>query len=170
MYFLFSDGYKLKFPGITADNTISHLKNVFWPNIFVGASFQILDIQQYACGLRPTKSIGSGGKSSNAGKLGPAAILNQNPNFETASNRAKVFGNEKGTPRNGIRMMKIKLLLLSAVIFLLLGWNTKDGVLFFFFAVHLFTLTIGVFLAKYDQKYHPARTLDPLSTSDSSQS
>ena len=67
-------------------------------------------------------------------------------------------------------MMKIKLLLLSAVIFLLLGWNTKDGILFFFFAVHLFTLTIGVFLAKYDEKYHPARTLDPLPTSDSSQS
>ena len=47
----------------------SHLKNVFWPNIFVGASLQILDIQQYASGM----------------KLGPAAILNQNPIFETAS-------------------------------------------------------------------------------------
>jgi hypothetical protein len=47
----------------------SHLKNVLWPNIFVGASFQILDIQQYASGL----------------KLGPAAILNQNPIFEMAS-------------------------------------------------------------------------------------
>ena len=64
----------------------SHLKNIFWPNIFVGASFQILEIQQYACGLRPTKMIGSGGKSSNAGKLGPAAILNKNPIFEMASN------------------------------------------------------------------------------------
>jgi CheY-like chemotaxis protein len=71
----------------------THLKNVFWPNIFVGASLQILDIQQYASGLRPTKIIRSGGKSSNAGKLGPAArvpakplgedgILNQNPIFE----------------------------------------------------------------------------------------
>jgi hypothetical protein len=47
----------------------SHLKNVFWPNIFVGAAFQILDIQPYACGL----------------KLGPAAILNQNPIFEMTS-------------------------------------------------------------------------------------
>jgi len=47
----------------------TYLKNVFWPNIFVGASFKILDIQQYACGF----------------KLGPAAILNQNPIFETAS-------------------------------------------------------------------------------------
>jgi hypothetical protein len=72
------------------------LKNVFWPNIFVGASFQILDIQQYASGLRPTKIIRLGGKSSNAGKLGPAArvpakplgedgILNQNPIFEMDS-------------------------------------------------------------------------------------
>jgi hypothetical protein len=48
----------------------THLKNVFWPHIFVGASFQILDIQHYACGL----------------KLGPAAILNQNPIFEMGSN------------------------------------------------------------------------------------
>jgi hypothetical protein len=48
----------------------THLKNVFWPNIFVGASFQILDIQQYASGL----------------KLRPAAILNQNPIFEMGSN------------------------------------------------------------------------------------
>jgi hypothetical protein len=48
----------------------TYLKNVFWPNIFVGASFQILDIQQYASGL----------------KLGPAAILNQNPIFEIGSN------------------------------------------------------------------------------------
>ena len=54
-----------------------HLKNVFWPNIFVGASFKILDIQQYACGF----------------KLGPAAILNQNPIFETAS--------KIGTKKNG---------------------------------------------------------------------
>jgi hypothetical protein len=47
----------------------SHLKNVFWPNIFVGASFKILNIQQYASGF----------------KLGPAAILNQNPIFEMGS-------------------------------------------------------------------------------------
>jgi len=47
----------------------TYLKNVFWPNIFVGASLHILDIQQYASGL----------------KLGPAAILNQNPIFEMGS-------------------------------------------------------------------------------------
>jgi len=51
--------------------TRNHLKNVFWHNIFVGASFQILDNQQVACGL----------------KLGPAAILNQNPIFEMPSNK-----------------------------------------------------------------------------------
>jgi len=48
----------------------SYLKNVFWPHIFVGASFQILDNQQVACGL----------------KLRPAAIWNQNPIFEMVSN------------------------------------------------------------------------------------
>jgi hypothetical protein len=42
---------------------------------------------------------------------------------------------------------------------LLLGWNTKDGVLFFFFAVHLFTLTIGHFLFKYERKRYPNLTL-----------
>jgi hypothetical protein len=63
----------------------TRFKNVFWPNIFVGASFQILDIQKYASGLRPTRRIRSDGESSNAGKLGPAAILNQNPIFEMAS-------------------------------------------------------------------------------------
>ena len=65
----------------------THLKNVFWPNLFVGASFQILDIQQYACGLRPTKIIGSAGSPAQRGKLGPAAILNQNPIFEMGSNK-----------------------------------------------------------------------------------
>ena len=59
--------------------TWTHLKNVFWPNIFVGASLQILDIQQYASGL----------------KLGPAAILNQNPIFETGSNEIIVLQKEK---------------------------------------------------------------------------
>jgi len=54
----------------------THLKNVFWPNIFVGASFQILDIQQYASGL----------------KLGPAAILNQNPIFEIGSSLIGLIG------------------------------------------------------------------------------
>jgi len=53
----------------------NRLKNVFWPDIFVGTSFQILDNQQVACGF----------------KLGPAAILNQNPIFETVSRRGNVF-------------------------------------------------------------------------------
>ena len=66
-------------------------------------------------------------------------------------------------------MMKIKLLVMSAVIFLLLGWNAKDGVLFIFFAVHLFTLTIGLFLSKYDQKRRPNLTLETLPVSDSSE-
>jgi hypothetical protein len=47
----------------------SYLKKVFWPNFCVGASFQVLDILEYACGLKP----------------GPALILNQNPFFEIAS-------------------------------------------------------------------------------------
>ena len=49
----------------------SYLKKVFWPNLCVGSSFQVLDILQYACGL----------------KLGSALTLNQNPDFEMASSR-----------------------------------------------------------------------------------
>jgi hypothetical protein len=51
----------------------SYFKIVFWPNVFVGASFKILEILMYACGF----------------KLGPAATLNQNPNFETASRQER---------------------------------------------------------------------------------
>ena len=58
----------------------TQLKHVFWPNIFVGAAFQILDIQQYASGF----------------KLGPAAILNQNPIFEMGSIKWKNYGCEMG--------------------------------------------------------------------------
>jgi len=47
----------------------SYLKKVFWPNSCVGPLFQVLNIHEYACGL----------------KLGPALALNQNPNFEMAS-------------------------------------------------------------------------------------
>jgi len=60
----------------------TQLKNVFWPNIFVGAEFQILDIQQYASGL----------------KLGPAAISNQNPIFEMGSSTNLIFNDECKTP------------------------------------------------------------------------
>jgi len=56
-----------------AMNNRSYLKNVFWPNIGVGISFQVLDILEYACGL----------------KLAPALTLNQNPVFEMASDRAE---------------------------------------------------------------------------------
>jgi hypothetical protein len=50
----------------------SYLKKVFWPNLGVGAGFQILDRPAYACGLKP----------------GSAYVLNQNPFFEMASNQA----------------------------------------------------------------------------------
>jgi hypothetical protein len=47
----------------------SHLKNVFDPKLSVGPSFQLLEILEYACGL----------------KLGPALILGPNPIFEMTS-------------------------------------------------------------------------------------
>ena len=65
--------------------------------------------------------------------------------------------------------MKTKFLSFCALIFLLLGWKTKDGVLFFFFAVHLLTLAIGVFVSQYDQKRRPVLTVDTLPEIDSSE-
>ena len=64
--------------------------------------------------------------------------------------------------------MKTKLLFFCALIFLLLGWNTKDGILLFFFVVYLLTLTIGVVVSKYDQKRRPVLTFDTLPKIDSS--
>jgi hypothetical protein len=60
----------------------SHLKNVFWPPAFggIGASFQILDNQQVACGLK----LGSVALVS-AKPLGEDGIWNQNPIFEMTS-------------------------------------------------------------------------------------
>jgi hypothetical protein len=46
-----------------------NLKNVFSPEFGVAPSPQVLDILQYACGLR----------------LGRALTVNENPIFETAS-------------------------------------------------------------------------------------
>ena len=48
----------------------SHLKKVFSPELGVEPSSQVLDILEYACGLR----------------LGLALISDKNPNFEIASN------------------------------------------------------------------------------------
>jgi len=69
-------------PGTVVYFSRTHLKNVFWPNIFIGASLQILDIQPYACGL----------------KLGSAAILSQNPIFEIGSNKKMLYLNFFNTP------------------------------------------------------------------------
>lgn len=54
----------------------TYLKKVFWPNLGVGAGFQILNILQYACGLEPD----------------PAYTLDQNPLFEIGSRIIDLFG------------------------------------------------------------------------------
>ncbi len=67
-------------------NFRSYLKNVFWPilqrrtSVFVGASFQILEILKYACGLKivPAALVP-------AQPLSEDGTLNQNPIFEMAS-------------------------------------------------------------------------------------
>ena len=66
--------------------------------------------------------------------------------------------------------MKTKFLIFSAIIFLLLGMNSKDGVLFFFFAIHLFTLSVGVIFLKLDKKLQPKASSDILPPAESSES
>lgn len=66
--------------------------------------------------------------------------------------------------------MKTKFLLFSAIIFLLLGMKSKDGILFFFFAIHLFTLSVGVILLKLDKKFQPKASIDMLPPTESSES
>jgi len=58
--------------------------------------------------------------------------------------------------------MKTKLLLWSAVLFFLLGLNSRDGALFYFFSVHLCMLYIGVHLHKLTQKLQPNAAVEPL--------
>ena len=56
-------------PVLVGQDSRSHLKKFFWPNLCVGPSSQLLGILAYACGL----------------KLGPALTLGQNPILEMAS-------------------------------------------------------------------------------------
>ena len=37
--------------------TTSHLKKSFWPNILVDSGFQILDIHEYASGMKPESAL-----------------------------------------------------------------------------------------------------------------
>lgn len=58
--------------------------------------------------------------------------------------------------------MKTKILFWSAVLFLTIGLNTKDGVLYYFFAVHLFMLFIGALLYKISYTPPPEANAEPL--------
>jgi hypothetical protein len=58
--------------------------------------------------------------------------------------------------------MNTKLLFYSAIIFFILAINAKDGVLYLFFAVHLITLAIAVFLYKFDKNSSQKDKISPL--------
>ena len=87
----------------------SDLKNVFWPNVFVGASSQILEILKYSSSLR----------------RGPAATLNQNPIFEMASNALIKTQNVGQAQKKAPEMLK------ALVILLILSGETLDSMLIF---------------------------------------
>jgi hypothetical protein len=58
--------------------------------------------------------------------------------------------------------MNTKLLFYSAIIFFILAIKAKDGVLYLFFAVHLITLAIAVFLYKFDKNSSKENKATPL--------
>ena len=58
--------------------------------------------------------------------------------------------------------MNTKLLFYSALIFFILAIKAKDGVLYLFFAVHLITLAIAVFLYKLDKNSSQDDKITPL--------
>jgi membrane protein insertase Oxa1/YidC/SpoIIIJ len=53
--------------------------------------------------------------------------------------------------------MKTRLLFFGAILFLILGKNAHEGLLFYFFSIHLFTLFIGVFLHRREIKLSTRR-------------
>ena len=58
--------------------------------------------------------------------------------------------------------MNTKLLFYSAIIFFILSIKAKDGVLYLFFAVHLITLGIAVFLYKFDKNSSQEDKVTPI--------
>ena len=58
--------------------------------------------------------------------------------------------------------MKTKILFWSAVLFLAIGLNTRDGILYYFFAIHLFMLFIGMFLYKISYTPQKEANAEPL--------
>ena len=48
-----------------------------------------------------------------------------------------------------------------------MGLNTKDGILYYFFAIHLFMLFIGVLLHKISYKPSPDANVEPLPKAES---
>ena len=58
--------------------------------------------------------------------------------------------------------MKTKFLFYAAITFLILGLRLHDGELYYFFAVYLAALALGVCLYKWEDKVHQKKALtDP---------
>ena len=63
--------------------------------------------------------------------------------------------------------MKTKILFWGAVLFLTMGLNTKDGTLYYFFAIHLFMLFTCVVLHKISYTPRPDAKVEPLPKAES---
>lgn len=56
--------------------------------------------------------------------------------------------------------MMLKLLFWGAILFLILGLQAHDGNLFYFFAIHLLIIAIGVFFRKHDFRPRAAAAME----------
>ena len=69
---------------------------------------------------------------------------------------------EKSKPKVHDSMLN-RLLFLSALGFFILGYKTGDGLVFYFFSIHLLVLAIGRFFRKRETKLSGRAHIKPLS-------
>ncbi|UCF91829.1 MAG: hypothetical protein JSW39_26760 [Desulfobacterales bacterium] len=58
--------------------------------------------------------------------------------------------------------MKTKLLFWGAILFFVLGWKTQDNLLYYFWAIHLFTLFVAFVIYRMEKKFQPAEKIESL--------
>jgi hypothetical protein len=63
-----------------------------------------------------------------------------------------------------------RLLFLSALGFFILGYKINDGLVFYFFSIHLLMLTVGRFFRKRERKSHRQPHIKPLPETETARS
>ena len=76
---------------------------------------------------------------------------------------------ENGKPKEHDTMLN-RLLFFSALGFLILGYKINDGLVFYFFAIHLLMLAVGRFFRKRERKSPPPPQVNPLPKTETARS